>query len=439
MKMFFILAAALSTLGIVVGAIAVNGKSRPIVPLGQEESTYEYLDQIKEAAEQRKADGNVPSAACGEPTFHFGIMDPLTVGEHTFYIENKGKAPLQIQGGPSSCKCTLSDLESATITPGEKYPVTLTWNSGHSKSKFRQVAVVRTTDILNEEIRLTVMGDVRSVLAALPPTVALNRLIPESQTSAQFVLYSQIWEKMDVVRIQSTNEHITGSLSNRPFEGGIARNDEIANATSGLVIDVNYDGHAPQGPLGGQLRVHVRPPDGWQQAALDQSASDDLVGAKVVQTDASQTDESISPPAIVFPTQDDGTIICEIPFQGTVIRRISLYGKQIGPDGIVDLGKLHPNQTRDANWIIVGRIRGDLQPSDVVARISGIPGAVATVDEFKADEAKNSFRVAIRLTESLEPAIFTKAQAGTLRLEFPGMPEDEADLELPVKLSVVKY
>lgn len=426
MKSLLQILAVLGVFGALVGFVATRASTKPYVPIGHEEAAEAEIAKIKDAVKKRNdPSAAVPIASCDATDFDFGMMDPLNVAEHTFEIRNDGKAPLRIEGGPSSCKCTLSDLKSAVLEPGEVFPVTLTWNSGHAKREFSQVAVVRTNDPLNEELQLKVTGEVRSVLAALPSSVNLQRLIPEAETKAQFVLYSQVWSDMEVLDVSSTNEHITAELSSSPYKGAMAKDDEIGNATSGAVFDVKYDGEAGQGPLGGVLRVRVRPPQAW---------SDE--NRKHEEEVADETEEATR---IHFPTQDDGTIICEIPFHGNVVRRISLYGKVVDGDGVVTLGKLHPRKTAGANWNLVGRIRGDILPEKIEASVSDIPGLVASVQQIEASKAKNSFSIALELTESLDEAIYTDQNAGMLTIRAEGMPAGDDLLELPVNLTVIKY
>ncbi|MFN3192871.1 MAG: DUF1573 domain-containing protein [Aureliella sp.] len=431
MKIFFLILFGVIGFGTLLGVVASNVSEKPYVPEGQLEAAEARIEAVKSAVEARNDPGSaVAIATCNEDTHHFGLMDPLTVGEHTFLIENTGTAPLLLTGGESSCKCTLSDLEEAVVAPGDTYPVKLVWNSGHAKKSFKQLALVRTNDELNQEIRLTVMGEVRSVLTAMPSTINLNRLIPETPAEHQFVLYSQIWDKLDIVKIESSVESISANVTQADAKQTYARDDEIQNATSETVINVKYDGSAPRGDLQGALFVHVRPPTDWNKERQIETASSDANDAE---------DSGISPPPINLPINQDGILVCEIPFYGKVVRRLSLYGKVIGNEGSVNLGKLHPRDVVDSNWTIVGRIRGEQLPDDISVTVDGIPGLIAKVEKTASSKANNSFRILLTLTEKIGPSIFTDEQAGLLVLEAPGMPEEEARLELPINLTVIKY
>ncbi|MEM8733993.1 MAG: DUF1573 domain-containing protein [Planctomycetota bacterium] len=433
MKIFFLILFGVISFGTVLGVVASNVSEKPYVPEGQLDAAEARIDAVREAVEARNnPNSEVAIAECVEDTYHFGLMDPLTVGKHTFFIENTGSSPLLLKGGESSCKCTLSDLDQAIVQPGDKYPVQLVWNSGHAKKSFKQLAVVHTNDSLNQEIRLTVMGEVRSVLTAMPSTINLNRLIPETPAEHQFVLYSQIWNELDIVKIESSIPQVTGTVSERDGKQSYARDDEIQNATAEKVIDISYDGTAPRGDLQGALFVHVRPPADWD---TKRDAESELVA--IAEDDG--TRESLSPPAINLPVNQDGILICEIPFYGKVVRRLSLYGKVIGNEGSINLGKIHPRDVVDSNWTVVGRIRGEQLPDEIGVSVEGIPGLVAKVEKTSSSKANNSFRIQLTLTEKIAPKIFDGDQAGLLVLEAPGMPEEEARLELPINLTVINY
>lgn len=461
MKILFQVMAGLLVVGVVLGVVVSNATTKPLVPLGQEEAAMKAIAAAKEAEVRRREAARQPSpkAKCAEPSFHFGLMDPLTVGEHTFVIENAGETPLLLAGGKSSCKCTLSDLAQAEVAPGEAYEVTLRWNSGHASREFNQSATVITNDPQRPELQLRVSGEVRAVLAALPTSLPLGRLIPEEESRFQFAVYSQVWESMEIVEVKCSNEHFTGRVSPTGFEKSYAFDDEIRNATSTVAIDLLYDGQAPRGPISGVIQFRVKPPADWQRtspalgseeaqipsdastpaseksAPADGRADDGAAQAAELGPAAGVAAEGL--PEISFPTQEDGTIVGTLKFQGDVVRRLSLYGKPVQGDGTIDLGNVPGKQSAGNQWFILGRIRGSAKPSTVDVALDGIPGVTASVEEIEVKGADYSFRVQIDMPEEMKPAIYDRAQAGTLTVRAPGMPPGDDLLELPVHLSVL--
>lgn len=430
MKIFLQILVAMGIAGVLLGIAVSSVSTKPFVRTGQEEEAAAIIERVKEAEKLRSQNASVPmpAAGCSNPNHDFGIMDPLTVGEHTFLIQNEGRDSLVIQGGESSCKCTLSDLKEAIVLPGESYPVKLTWNSGHAKREFQQLAIVKTNDPANQEIRLKVEGEVRAILTARPDALDLQRLIPSTPVSREFSLYSQVWDNFKILRVESTHPNVTATESAN-YNPVVARDDEILNATSMTGIVVQYDGEAPQGRLSGLLRVYVQPPENW----LVSSAADSL-GKKDSESPASKEAVLTN---LTMPTQEDGSVLVEIPYYGNVVRRLSLYGKPVQSEGSIDLGTLKPRASAGVKWTIIGRVRGDKLPEEVRAEITGIPGLEVEVATIGTDKAQNSFRLTIEVKESLRPAIYNRGQAGKLLINAVGMPPGDDVLEMPVNLVVV--
>lgn len=431
MKYVLTALAVLGLLGTCFGFALSGVSTKPLTRNGQQAAAQKRMKEVAEAVEARQKGDLVPVARCEDPSHHFGLMDPLTVGKHTFVIKNEGKAPLAIRGTGSSCKCTLSDLKDAVIPPGESYDVTLTWNSGHAKEQFAQTATVETNDPLVREIKLEVKGEVRAVVASLTDTVNLGRLTPSNGKSKQFVVYSQVWNAMDIERIETTNPNVTAVVDTLPYQDSFARDSEFNTATTHRVIKVSYDGEAPHGDLTGVLRIHVRPPSDWsekQQEVATERMAQMKNGEKVDFT-------SEDGPQFAFPVEADGSILAEVGFHGQVVRRLSLYGKTLRGDTL-KLGSLKSKETLGTTWTLVGKVRGDTKAAKIDAAAEGIPGLEATVDILPtSNDAEQSFRITLELTERLRSGIFDRAQAGKLTVSAPGIPGNE-QLELPINLVV---
>ena len=64
------------------------------------------------------------SAVVDETDYDFGRMEVGEEQSHVFTIRNEGEAPLVIVKGPTTCQCTISDVETGTKAPGESAKVT---------------------------------------------------------------------------------------------------------------------------------------------------------------------------------------------------------------------------------------------------------------------------------------------------------------------------
>ena len=189
----------------------------------------------------------------------------------------------------------------------------------------------------------------------------------------------------------------------------------------------------------------MRPPSDWDPTSLaienEDSKSEELVAELTAADEASETgeEETKDVSQISYPTQEDGTVMVELPVYGRVVRRISLYGSIM--DSLsqgLNLGKLFTKKTKGTTWNLVGKIRGEKRPTDIKVEVSGIPGLVARVERGELGTQEGSFKIVLELTEKLEPAIYNRDQAGTLKVIAEGMPEGDNLLEFAVNLSVLK-
>ncbi|MBI2481793.1 MAG: DUF1573 domain-containing protein [Planctomycetia bacterium] len=138
-----------------------------------------------------------PKAVAAEIAHDFGIMNPLTMGRHAFVIRNAGKGSLVLRKGPTTCKCTLSNLSRGEIGPGEEGVVVLDWNSGRDLL-YSHEATIYSNDPNQDELHFRVTGKVRQRLGAVPPTVSFGGIAPDSAGKVDVILYSQVWDDFDV-------------------------------------------------------------------------------------------------------------------------------------------------------------------------------------------------------------------------------------------------
>lgn len=437
MKILFPIIFGLAFVGLTVGIIAASAKTKPFVPDYAQEEAERVIAEVKSKyalSQDEEKLKELPKAVCRGPKHSFGIMNPLTVATHTFLIKNEGHAPLVIRGGASSCKCTLSDLTEETIEPGGSHPITLTWNSGHANRKFQQTAIVHcVNDPIHEEIRLTVEGSVRAVLSSTPDEVNFGLLVPEEEEEIQLIVYSQLWDSMEIDRVECSLPFVTGAESDQDYGGMIARGDEVKNATAAKVVKLKFDGNSEPTTLGGRLRIYVRPPEDWAPETLG------TVGSSEGESSAEQEEKEEQIESISYPTEEDGTVLLELPVYGKVVRRISLFSPILDAlNRQIRLGKVKSDESQGKQWKIIGRIRGEKHPTALKASVSGIPGLTARIEESSSRTSEKSFKVVLELEEEIGPGVYTLDRAGKLKIEAEGMPESDSSMEFDLLLSVLK-
>ncbi|MEZ6118669.1 MAG: DUF1573 domain-containing protein [Pirellulaceae bacterium] len=74
----------------------------------------------------------------------FGVMDPFTEKEHIFKLVNVGDGPLQLQLGNSTCSCTVAQIPTKPILPGETAEILVQWQTKTNNRRFVETTTVRT-------------------------------------------------------------------------------------------------------------------------------------------------------------------------------------------------------------------------------------------------------------------------------------------------------
>lgn len=275
---------------------------------------------------ERDALGALPKARVADPTHDFGIMDPLTMGTHDFQIRNDGDVPLELEGGSTTCKCTLSKIAKPVIPPGDTGTVRLTWNTGRKHRVYVHGATIHTNDPLKKTIDLRIKGIVRVQLGTIPDKFVLPQVEPDKPATATGLVYSQIWDAFSVDDVTCSMEGATWEI-----EPADAPTLESLEAKSGYHIKVTVPKGLPSGYFNGELHLQVMPSGKAKHESLD------------------------------------------LAFSGKVIRRLAVYGPGVETTGTVDLGILPPRQGLKRRLLM--KVRDD-QPEVTVGRIETKPDFV---------------------------------------------------------------
>jgi len=205
-----------------------------------------YETQGEEEAPPVDDDEKRPKAVAKETEYEFGNMELGETGQHTFLLKNDGEDVLKIAKGASTCKCTVSDLPSNEIPPGESIEVFLEWTPKALTQSFSQRARIWTNDPDQRSIDFRVNGRVADMLATVPSgEVDAGNVQEDIGANARFRMYSSIADEFDEPpTIEYDGDLLTFEI--KPFE---ADDLEELSAKSGYttMIDVSPDVPAGSG------------------------------------------------------------------------------------------------------------------------------------------------------------------------------------------------
>jgi hypothetical protein len=193
-----LIAGFLAVFAVVTLTALARSLAKPATILKRDKPLLKRLAELKEAY----PDGQ-PRAETVETEFCFGTLNPGETSEHSFVIRNTGLAPLALKEGPTTCKCTLSDLRNNLLLPGKETDVRLDWNTGRTESEFRQSATIFTNDPERREIVFRVHGKVSLAYYAEPRTIQFPDIIPGQRESAATFVCSQRWDSFTISQIES--------------------------------------------------------------------------------------------------------------------------------------------------------------------------------------------------------------------------------------------
>ena len=148
-------------------------------------------------------EGPYPEVKLDEDEYDFSVMAVGGDGSHSFVVHNVGKAPLILKKGPTTCKCTISELEAGEIPPGESAIIDLTWKIRSLTPRFEQHAIIWTNDPNQEEFELVIGGNVTETFMVRPAgTWALDDITLNANASVTGVIYSPLLDSFEIDETQ---------------------------------------------------------------------------------------------------------------------------------------------------------------------------------------------------------------------------------------------
>lgn len=155
-------------------------------------------------------EGPRPKAVADETLYNFGEMELGEKKQHTFVLKNEGKDTLVIAKGASTCKCTVSDLPSNEIAPGESAKVNLEWEPKAITTGFSQSARIWTNDPDQQAIDFRVEGVVHE-LVELYPGNALDagNILEETGGKTRLRVISELTDQITEPEISYSGKWLT--------------------------------------------------------------------------------------------------------------------------------------------------------------------------------------------------------------------------------------
>jgi len=192
----------------------------------------------------------------------FGSMIRDTRKSHTFIFKNVGNAPLALQKGETTCKCTFSELETGEVPPGGTVSVMLEWDGKSSTPMFSQSAEIITNDPERTVVRLSVEGVLEDAVRVLPETVVLSNLPGDVESVRTVRMFSaetdlELEVEEAIFLKEATAKYFT--VETRPLDDSELRSGQ--RVTSALELTIRIHPGLPTGKIDQVLKLRVNSPN----------------------------------------------------------------------------------------------------------------------------------------------------------------------------------
>ena len=336
-----------------------------------------------------------PRVELAERRFDFGIVDPLRTHRHTFEVRNSGTVPLTLKSNGATCKCLALEVRDDTVPPGGSGNVEVIWEAQDTQEPLRQRVSLATNDPNAQIVDLEITGKTQIVLAAEPPTLSAARIRPGKKTKIATIIVSRVWDAFTIDALQSS---LTG------VEWTLAPADPVQlktfEAKSGWRLEVTLPADLPTGSFRETLTFAARPRRKANEAA-------------------SETHEPL---------------VREIPLEGTVTGRLSVYGKDMRSWGIIEAGTIDWQRGYQTDLTIKVN---DAERELVATRIETFPKFVeATLEPQAAADKPGLYRLKLRIPPDGRPGAYQGDRQGKITISFdhPRL----KSVELPIEFVLLK-
>lgn len=239
----------LTTMIVLVAALAgtvwlgrTNTEIEPAQSPKPKSKTAENRPQISET-------GPYPKVTVDESLYKFGEMAVGQSLSHKFILTNEGEAPLEVQKGDTSCKCTLSEMKDNIVPPGESIEVELTWTPKTPQEVFGQNATIWTNDPKNQELKLQVEGTVNKLISFTGeyqggPNWSLPTMSSTTPVSFTGKIHTKYLDNFKILKLESSKPALITSV--KPLTP-----DELKELSAKSGYSIKVTANPKDFPLGG--------------------------------------------------------------------------------------------------------------------------------------------------------------------------------------------
>jgi hypothetical protein len=150
--------------------------------------------------------GPAPQVEVVEPHFNFGQMERGRERSHDSVIRNTGSAPLTLRAGPTSCKCTLSEVKAGVVAPGDSTHAHVEWSAKVDHGPLRVTATIITNDPRQREVELTIDGEIVNASGVEPTDFGFDKVAVGETKTAEVYVMAMLQDKLEISSAELSSE-----------------------------------------------------------------------------------------------------------------------------------------------------------------------------------------------------------------------------------------
>ena len=186
----------------------------------------------------------VPKIVCDEPVHEFGEVENSQIIEHDFTIRNAGGATLEILKAKPSCGCTVANISSKVVEPGETAIISAKLNLRGREGKQHKSISVESNDPKTKNLSLLLRGNAVSLVSVSPRTIMVPKMIQGEITTNTIRIVSREEGALEVTVGTTGSPHVEARVV--PVEG-----------TNAVDVVVTTKASLPKGATFGRVTLNT--------------------------------------------------------------------------------------------------------------------------------------------------------------------------------------
>lgn len=164
--------------------------------------------EVQLRAEDAAAENARAELTCKEPIYSFGTRDNMDSVDHTFVITNTGNAPLVISKVKPTCGCTVANLTTDHIAPGEQALLTATLSLKGHKGKMEKSIILQSNDPIKPSLVVWFKGEATATILFAPQTAYFASVTAQSDAERTIDLIVDEKARFNILKVTNTNPHV---------------------------------------------------------------------------------------------------------------------------------------------------------------------------------------------------------------------------------------